>query len=135
MKLPHCLYFFWLLLLCNGAPLGIEDKSETVIKLIEKEKWVVVKFYSDWCHCCKESEEPFTTAAEMIKESNRNITIIKVNTDKAHQLAERDGVKTIPAILFYRNGTKIDKFEGDVMRSEDIAKWALQNAKDVSCMT
>eukprot|EP00111_Clytia_hemisphaerica_P004776 TCONS_00013736-protein len=103
----HCLSFFWLMLvLCYGAPTNtnIKDESDETIKLLESKDLAVVKFYSDSCVHCKTTSESFLEASKKIKESNPNITILEVNTDNNHKLAERDGVQMIPAILFYKKG-------------------------------
>jgi len=129
----HCLSFFWLMLvLCYGAPtnINIKDESDETIKLLESKDLAVVKFYSDSCVHCKTTSGSFLEASKKIKESNPNITILEVNTDNNHKLAERDGVQMIPVILFYKKGVKVGEFDTvNIMDPESIARWALQNAQ------
>lgn len=70
-------------------------------ELIKGHKPVVVDFYADWCGPCK-------TMAPILKEVKSSIqdqaTIIKIDVDKAQDLAAAYGIRAIPTLLIFKDG-------------------------------
>lgn len=71
-------------------------ENENFDELIKNKK-VLVDFYADWCGPCK--------MLGNVLEQIDFIEIIKVNTDKHPQLAQRFGVMSIPTLIVFENGT------------------------------
>lgn len=70
-------------------------ENENFDELIKNKK-VLVDFYADWCGPCK--------MLGNVLEQIDFIEIIKVNTDKHPQLAQRFGVMSIPTLIVFENG-------------------------------
>lgn len=70
-------------------------ENENFDELIKNKK-VLVDFYADWCGPCK--------MVGNVLEQIDFIEIIKVNTDKHPQLAQRFGVMSIPTLIAFENG-------------------------------
>ena len=73
---------------------------------------VVVDFWADWCGPCKVVAPILEEISEKVKTK-----ICKVNVDKYPEIAGKFGIKSIPTMLVFRNGEKIDQIVG--MRSRD----------------
>ncbi len=61
---------------------------------------VIVDFYSDRCGPCKRLGPILDDLAKTFPK----ITFIKVNINKFRALAQRYGVKTVPTLIFFKNG-------------------------------
>ena len=66
-----------------------------------KEGVVMVDFYAPWCGPCKTLAPVID---ELAKDFDGKAKICKVNTDEASALAGQFGIRSIPTILFFKNG-------------------------------
>ncbi len=71
---------------------------------------LLVDFYADWCGPCRMLGE--------VLEQLDNINILKVNCDEFSQLAQRYGIMTIPALLFFKNGELVNTVIGYKTKDE-----------------
>ncbi len=77
-------------------------------ELKASEKTIVLDFYAEWCGPCK-MIAPFI---EEIALENPDITVAKVDVDKATDLAIEFGIQSIPTIVVFKDGKVSSKAIG-----------------------
>src|SRR5580658_10549597 len=70
---------------------------------------VVVDFWAEWCGPCK-MIAPLLD--ELAGEYDGKVKIGKINTDEQQQLASEYGVRSIPTLLFFKNGQVVNQMIG-----------------------
>lgn len=82
--------------------------------VIESDKPVVVDFWAEWCGPCKKLSPILEEVAE---ELDGEVTIAKVNVDEERNLGAMFQIMSIPNVLTFNHGEKVDEFVG--LRSKD----------------
>ena len=75
---------------------------------------VMVDFWAEWCGPCRAIAPVLEELAEA---SEGRVTLMKVNVDENPGLAARYGVRSIPTILFVKQGTVVDRVVGAVPKA------------------
>jgi thioredoxin len=75
---------------------------------------VIVDFWAEWCGPCRAIAP---VLEELADASEGRVTLIKVNVDEHPDLAARYSVRSIPTILFVKNGAVVDRIVGAVPKS------------------
>lgn len=70
---------------------------------------LVVDFWADWCGPCKVLSPIISQLAE---EYDGKIVVGKCNVEDCEELATEFSIKTLPTLLFFKNGQTVDKFIG-----------------------
>lgn len=70
---------------------------------------LVVDLWAPWCGPCR-MVGPIIS--ELAKDYDGKIVVGKCNVDDNEDLAAQFGVRSIPTILFFKNGEQVDKFVG-----------------------
>lgn len=58
----------------------------------------------------------------MSEELGEQVNIVKVDVDESEDLAMDYGIRSVPTVLFFKNGQQVDKFVGALPKSEIVAK-------------
>ena len=82
--------------------------------LVAAEGLVMVDFWAEWCGPCRAVAPVLEDVAEA---SEGRVTLLKVNVDENPGLAARYGVRSIPTILFVKDGTVVDRVVGAVPKA------------------
>ena len=69
----------------------------------------LVDFYAEWCGPCKMMGNVLETIEPKIE---GKADIIKINIDNFSELAEEHKVMSIPTLVFYKDGEKVDEEVG-----------------------
>ena len=76
---------------------------------------LIVDFWAEWCAPCRMIAPALE---EMARESDGRVILAKVNVDDNPGLAARYGIRSIPTVLFIRNGNVLDQVIGAVPKSQ-----------------
>lgn len=87
--------------------------------LLQEDKLLVVDFFATWCGPCKKLSPPLDEVSEELGEQ---VNIVKVDVDESEDLAMDYGIRSVPTVLFFKNGQQVDKFVGALPKSEIVAK-------------
>ena len=66
---------------------------------------VLVDFFAEWCGPCR----TLGPLLEKLAVDFTDVNIIKVNVDEEKELAQNFEIRSIPAMLFFKNGVLVDK--------------------------
>ena len=100
--------------------MALEITAENFDELVLKsEKPVVVDFWAEWCGPCR-MIGPLIN--EMSKDFEGKALVGKVNVDQNANVSAQFGVRSIPTVLFIKNGEVVDKSVGAVPKATLEAK-------------
>ena len=100
---------------CMGEVKAVTDSEFE--GAINENEWVLVDFWAEWCGTCKAIAPILNDLA-----SERDILVAKVDTDANTMHAARLGVRGIPALFLFRNGTMVDNKSG-MMSKAALTTW------------
>src|SRR5678816_694474 len=80
---------------------------------------MMVDFWAEWCGPCRAIAP---VLEDLANESAGKVTLAKVNVDENPGLAARYGIRSIPTILFVKQGKVSDQVIGAVPKAKLQAK-------------
>ena len=80
---------------------------------------VVVDFWASWCGPCRML---MPVVEEVAAEMEGKAVVAKCNVDEADEVALKYGIRSIPTLLFFKNGELADRTVGVVPKSDIINK-------------
>ena len=78
-------------------------------EVLEADTPVVVDFWAEWCGPCKMISP---AVDEISEEMSGKVKIVKVNIDENPDLAVEYGVRSIPMLLAFNGGEKVNEMVG-----------------------
>ena len=89
--------------------INIKSNDEFEREVVKANLPVVVDFWAEWCGPCRAIAR---VLQEIADEKNGAVKIVKVNVDENPDLAQRFEIRSIPTMLFYKNGIVADVLMG-----------------------
>ena len=83
-------------------------------ELLSSNKVVVADFWATWCGPCK-AMGPYID--ELATEYDGKALIGKVDVEENNDLAEKYAIRSVPTIIFFKDGEMVDKQVGAVPKA------------------
>jgi len=78
-------------------------------EVLENDNLVMIDFWAEWCGPCKMIGP---IVEELAEEYDGKVNIGKVDVDQNSEVSMKYGIRSIPTILFVKNGEVVDKQVG-----------------------
>jgi thioredoxin 1 len=88
-------------------------------EVLQSREPVLVDFWAEWCGPCKMLAPVLD---EIAGEQAGRVKVAKVNVDENPELAARFGIQSIPTLLYFFGGQKLDQTVGVIGRRAILAK-------------
>jgi thioredoxin 1 len=97
----------------NGGPINVTDGTFT--EVIEKGKGLsMVDFWAAWCGPCRMVAP---VVEQLAREFDGRLQVAKLDVDANQQVATRYNIRSIPSILFFKDGRHVDTVVGAVPKA------------------
>jgi len=87
-------------------------------EVLEATKAVLVDFWAPWCGPCRMLAP---TLEDLAKELKDQLKVVKINVDDHSEKASQYGVRSIPALMVFKNGELVANRQGALSKSELLA--------------
>ena len=96
-----------------ASPIAITDSSFDN-DVIKSKLPVLVDFWAEWCGPCK-MVSPIVE--ELSNEYNGKVKVAKLDVDSNPQTATNYGIRGIPTLLMFKDGSAVDQIVGAVPKT------------------
>jgi len=83
-------------------------------QVLNSELPVLVDFWAEWCGPCKMIAP---SVHDMAVEYDGQLNVAKLDVDSAPNIAMKYGVRSIPALIFFKDGQPVDQIVGAVPKA------------------
>ncbi len=95
----------------SAAP--VTDSSFTE-QVLESDVPVLVDFWAPWCGPCRMVAPVVDEIAEQYE---GKVKVVKLNTDENPQVASQYGIRSIPTLMIFKGGQRVDMVVGAVPKT------------------
>ncbi len=92
----------------------IDRKDQQAFNHVIEKGNIVVDFYADWCKPCNQ----LSSIVAQIAREFTNITFIKVNIDTFSSIRSHYNIKSIPTLIYFKNGRMITRSTGLMSKNQ-----------------
>lgn len=93
-----------------GKPTAVTDKTFEQ-EVLKAEMPVLIDFWAEWCGPCKMVAP---VVEELAGDYDGRIKVVKLDVDQSPTVASRYGIRSIPTLLFFKNGQPVNQVIGAV---------------------
>lgn len=83
-------------------------------EVLDSELPVLVDFWAPWCGPCRMVAPVVDEIAEHYKD---RVKVVKVNTDDNPEVASKYGIRSIPTLMIFKGGQRVDMVVGAVPKT------------------
>jgi thioredoxin 1 len=83
--------------------------------VLQSDKAVLLDFWAEWCGPCKMIAPLLDEAAEQYAD---RLTVAKINIDENPNAPAKFGIRSIPTLMLFKNGTVQDQKLGAMSKSQ-----------------
>ena len=87
----------------------VQDINEAEFDAAIATGTVLVDFWAPWCGPCKTQGPILDKVVDQIADTSK---IVKVNVDENAPIAAKFGVRSIPTLILFKDGEKVEDFVG-----------------------
>ena len=96
-----------------GKPIEISD-NDFEDQVISSEIPVLVDFWAEWCGPCKMIAPVLD---ELANEYDGDVKFTKLNVDLNPQISSKYGIRSIPTLLMFKDGSPVGRIVGSQPKS------------------
>ena len=104
----------------------IEITENDIDKVFSNNELVVIDFWASWCGPCK-MLLPTIEELSIDYVNDSKVGIYKINVDEIRNISYKHNIRSIPAVLFFKNGIEIDRFIG--YKNKEAIREMIENFK------
>lgn len=84
-------------------------------EVLDSEVPVLVDFWAPWCGPCRMVAP---VVEEIANDYQGKVKVVKVNTDENSAVASQYGIRSIPTLMIFKGGQKVDLLVGAVPKTK-----------------
>ena len=96
------------------ASVGQVTDSSFQQEVLESEVPVLVDFWAPWCGPCRMVTP---VVEELAQQYNGQLKVMKLNTDENPSVAREYGIRSIPTLMIFKGGQRLDMVVGAVPKT------------------